>query len=77
MKPSDSIQPDPSVLLDVARMKMPFGKFKDQPIRSLPLWYLQWLSKNGMPQGRLGMVLSTALVIRENDLDYLLHHLSK
>jgi len=24
-------------------MLMPFGRFKDKPVRSLPSWYLRWL----------------------------------
>ena len=26
-------------------MNMPFGRFKDKPVRSLPRWYLEWLHK--------------------------------
>jgi uncharacterized protein (DUF3820 family) len=63
--------PDPELLREVCRMKMPFGKYEGFPLVRLPEAYLAWLARKGMPSGRLGMLLDTALVIRQNGLDAL------
>ncbi|KAA3663307.1 MAG: cytoplasmic protein [Calditrichaeota bacterium] len=56
---------------------MPFGKYKDRYIYQLPSHYLEWFSRNGFPNGRLGMLLSTMHEIKQNGLDELLVPLIK
>jgi hypothetical protein len=63
------------VLEDLVRVKMPFGKYKDRFICDLPVHYLEWFAREGFPKGKLGMLLSTMLVIKSNGLDYLLRPL--
>jgi uncharacterized protein (DUF3820 family) len=53
-------------------MTMPYGKYKGTLIKHIPTYYLEWMSTQGFPQGRLGMILSTAFVIKTNGLEYLL-----
>ncbi|MFP4089047.1 MAG: DUF3820 family protein [Cyclobacteriaceae bacterium] len=65
----------PQILEDLVRVKMPFGKYKDRLICDLPVYYLEWFAREGFPQGKLGMLLSTMLVIKSNGLDYLLRPL--
>jgi uncharacterized protein (DUF3820 family) len=69
--------PDPSVLIDLVRVKMPFGKYKDTLICDLPVSYLEWFSREGFPKGRLGVLLETMLVIRSNGLTDILTRLKK
>ncbi|MEQ8415486.1 MAG: DUF3820 family protein [Imperialibacter sp.] len=69
--------PDPSILTDIVKTKMPFGKYKNVLICDLPENYLEWFKSAGFPQGRLGMMLSTMYEIRLNGLTDLLSQLKK
>jgi uncharacterized protein len=68
---------DPKLLLTLVEMKMPFGRFEGRLICDLPVSYLEWFSRNGFPEGKLGIVLQTMLEIKMNGLDYLLVPLKK
>jgi len=68
---------DPKILEDLVRMPMPFGKYKGRLICDLPVHYLEWFAREGMPKGKLGMLLSTMLIIKSNGLEYLLKPLRK
>ena len=63
---------DPQLLIDLVRMPMPFGKYKGQFLCDLPVHYLEWFSREGFPNGKLGMLLSTIYEIKMNGLDELL-----
>jgi uncharacterized protein (DUF3820 family) len=67
--------PDPNLLLDLVKMRMPFGKFKGVILKDLPVNYLEWFDRNGFPEGKLGMLLQTLLVIKSNGLEDLLKKL--
>lgn len=67
----------PQILEDLVRVRMPFGKFKDRLICDLPVSYLEWFANKGFPNGKLGMLLSTMLVVKSNGLDYLLTPLKR
>jgi len=62
-------------LNDITKVSMPFGKYKGRLIMDVPENYLLWLNKSGMPAGRLGVLLSLALEIKINGLEYLLEPL--
>lgn len=68
---------DPGVLKALVTTKIYFGKYKDRLICDVPLYYLEWLDRKGMPKGKSGMLLSTALVIKSNGLDDILLELKK
>lgn len=68
----DQPKGDPKALMDLCRIKMPFGKYKDRLICDLPAYYLEWFSAKGFPAGRIGMLLETMFVIKTNNLEYLL-----
>lgn len=63
--------PDEELLLELCRYRMPFGKHQGQLLLRLPEAYLAWFARKGMPGGKLGMMLETALVVRQNGLDQL------
>jgi uncharacterized protein (DUF3820 family) len=65
--------PDPNLLMDLVKMRMPFGKFKGIILKDLPVNYLEWFDRNGFPEGKLGMLLQTLLVIKSNGLEHLLN----
>ena len=69
--------PNPELLLQLIRMKMPFGKYKGTVLRYLPVSYLEWFSQKGFPAGKLGMLLQTLYEIKLNGLEYLLDGLEK
>jgi uncharacterized protein (DUF3820 family) len=67
--------PDPNLLIDLVKMRMPFGKFKGVILKDLPVNYLEWFDRNGFPEGKLGMLLQTLLVIKSNGLEHILNKL--
>jgi hypothetical protein len=71
------LQPNSDILLEIVRMKMPFGKHKAQLLCDLPVSYLEWFARKGFPAGRLGMLLQTIYEIKMNGLAYLLEPLKK
>ncbi|MFZ1748772.1 MAG: DUF3820 family protein [Saprospiraceae bacterium] len=70
-----SLTLDKTILLDIVRMPMPFGKYKGRLIKDVPAYYLEWMSSKGFPDGRLGMILSTAFIIKTHGLDDLLKNI--
>lgn len=73
----EPVKPDYSVLIDVLKTRMPFGKYKGTIIADLPIYYLEWLHAKGMPPGKLGMLLSTTFEIKTNGMSVLLFELKK
>ena len=66
------LAPDPEVLVQIARMKMPFGRYAGTRLIDLPEPYLVWFRKQGFPRGRLGELLATLYEIKANGLEPLL-----
>ena len=64
--------PNPELLKDLVTMKMPFGKYKGTVLCDIPVYYLEWFAKEGFPNGKLGMLLSTIYEIKINGLEGLL-----
>ncbi len=64
--------PDPTLLLELVKMEMPFGKYKGTVLYRLPVSYLEWFKSKGFPTGKLGMLLQTMYEIKINGLDDLL-----
>lgn len=70
-------KPNPELLIQLVRMKMPFGKFKDMLLCDLPVWYLEWFHRKGFPKGKLGILLETIYEIKINGLEGLLEPLKQ
>lgn len=70
-------QPNAELLLQLVKMKMPFGKYKDTVLCDLPVSYLEWFARKGFPKGKLGMLLQTIYEIKLNGLEGLLKPLKK
>jgi uncharacterized protein (DUF3820 family) len=60
---------DPSMLVDLARMEMPFGRFKGRVLIDLPEPYVVWFHANGLPKGRLGKLLGMLYEVKVNGLE--------
>ena len=71
MPTDNDCQPDPDVLLKLAGMRMPFGKYKDRLLIDLPEDYVIWLANKGFPDGQLGDMLREVYEIKVNGLEYL------
>jgi uncharacterized protein len=72
-----SFEMDSSVLLELVKTKMPFGKYKDKLLCDLPVSYLEWFQRKGWPKGKLGSLLATIYEIKLNGLEHLLTPLKK
>ena len=58
-------------LLELAAMKMPFGKYAGRLLIDLPESYVVWFAQKGFPEGKLGQMLSIVYEIKVNGLEYL------
>jgi hypothetical protein len=63
--------PDAAVLLKLAKMRMPYGKYKERLLIDLPEPYMIWVARNGFPAGQLGDMLRMVYEIKVNGLEYL------
>ena len=73
----ETFGPNPELLTELVKMKMPFGKYKDTVLCNLPVSYLEWFARKGFPKGKLGTLLQTLYEIKINGLEYLLNPLKK
>jgi len=64
-------------LLELAGMRMPFGRYKDRRLIDLPESYVVWFAQKGFPDGRLGDMLRMVYEIKVNGLEYLFKPLRK
>ncbi|MBC8019134.1 MAG: DUF3820 family protein [Verrucomicrobia bacterium] len=62
---------DPNELLELARMRMPFGKYAGRLLIDLPEPYVIWFAQEGFPGGKLGRMLRTVHEIKVNGLEFL------
>ncbi len=77
MNEVNEIKPDVAVMLELAKMRMPFGKYKGRLLIDLPEPYVVWFSQKGFPTGKLGDMLRTVYEIKVNGLEYLFKPLRK
>lgn len=70
-------EPDPTLISDLVKVKMPFGKYEGRLLYQLPVSYLEWFNRKGFPAGRLGLQLRTLYEIKLNGLDYIFINLLK
>ncbi|WP_313003933.1 DUF3820 family protein [Chryseobacterium gleum] len=56
------------ILKEICVAKMPFGKYEGTILADLPISYLEWFNRSGMPKGKLGMQLATVYEIKLNGL---------
>jgi len=71
MNQENECTPDATVMLKLAKMRMPFGKYKDRLLIDLPEPYVVWFAQKGFPDGQLGDMLRMVYEIKVNGLEYL------
>ena len=62
-------------LLELAKAKMPFGKYKDRFLIDLPEHYVVWYKNKGFPKGKLGLQMQSVYELKLNGLEDILHKL--
>jgi uncharacterized protein (DUF3820 family) len=62
-------------LYDLANMPMPFGKHRGVALIDLPEPYVVWFYQQGLPEGRLGVLLGLLYEIKLNGLEHLVRPL--
>ncbi|MDB4131646.1 DUF3820 family protein [Flavobacteriaceae bacterium] len=64
-------------LIDLAKMKMPFGKYKGRYLIDLPEHYLIWYKNKGFPNGKIGKQLESVYELQLNGLEYIVKEIRK
>lgn len=65
------------ILIDLANMRMPFGKYSGRRLIDLPEAYVLWFRQKGFPEGYLGVLFNTLLEVKVNGLEKLIYPLKK
>jgi uncharacterized protein (DUF3820 family) len=60
---------DRQFLIDLAKMKMPFGKYKGSFLIDLPEHYIVWYHNKGFPKGKLGQQMHLVYELQLNGLE--------
>ncbi|MDB4050838.1 DUF3820 family protein [Flavobacteriaceae bacterium] len=68
---------DKKFLIDLAKMKMPFGKYKGRYLIDLPEHYLIWYKNKGFPNGKIGKQLESVYELQLNGLEYIVKEIRK
>jgi uncharacterized protein len=74
---ADSPFSDHQALRELARMRMPFGRYEGRLLVDLPESYVIWFARQGFPEGKLGDMLRAVYEIKVNGLEYLFVPLRK
>lgn len=64
-------------LIDLAKMKMPFGKYKGTFLIDLPEHYVVWHHNKGFPKGKLGNQLQLVYELQLNGLEDIIRKIQK
>lgn len=62
---------DYPALLELSRMRMPYGRYRGRRLIDLPEPYVVWYARHGFPEGKLGVMLQSAYEIKVNGLEFL------
>ena len=68
---------DQQFLIDLAKMKMPFGKYKGRFLIDLPEHYIVWYKTKGFPNGKLGKQMALVYELQLNGLEEMIRELRK
>ena len=60
---------DKQILIDLSKMKMPYGKYKNRYLIDLPEHYIVWYKNKGFPSGKLGKQLVLVYELQLNGLE--------
>ncbi|WP_036825570.1 DUF3820 family protein [Polaribacter sp. Hel1_85] len=60
---------DKQFLIELSKMKMPFGKYKGRFLIDLPEHYIVWYKNKGFPNGKLGKQMELVYELQLNGLE--------
>jgi uncharacterized protein (DUF3820 family) len=69
--------PDHQFLIDTAKMKMPFGKYKGSFLIDLPEHYIVWYHNKGFPKGKLGLQMGLVYELQLNGLEDIIRKIQR
>ncbi len=64
-------------LIDLSKMRMPFGKYKGTFLIDLPEHYVVWYHNKGFPKGKLGQQLELVYELKLNGLEDIIREIRK
>jgi uncharacterized protein (DUF3820 family) len=68
---------DRQFLIDVSKMRMPFGKYKGRYLIDLPEHYIVWYKTKGFPNGKLGKQMELVYELQLNGLEDMLREINR
>ena len=68
---------DRQFLIDLAKMKMPFGKYKRSFLIDLPEHYIVWYHNKGFPKGKLGQQMHLVYELQLNGLEDIVRKINR
>ena len=68
---------DKQFLIDVSKMRMPYGKYKGTFLIDLPEHYVVWYHNKGFPKGKMGQMLGLVYELKLNGLEDLIREIRK
>ena len=60
---------DKQILIDLAKIKMPYGKYIGRYLIDLPEHYIVWYKNKGFPAGKIGKQLELVYELQLNGLE--------
>jgi len=72
-----NFSPQQQELVQLANMRMPFGKYKGYFLIDIPEYYYVWYRSKGFPDGKLGNQMQLIYEIKLNGLEHLIRPLVK
>ena len=60
---------DKQILIDLAKMKMPYGKYIGRYLIDLPEHYIVWYKNKGFPAGKIGKQLELVYELQLNGIE--------
>ncbi|NND10313.1 MAG: DUF3820 family protein [Flavobacteriaceae bacterium] len=69
------LQPDKQFLIDLAHATMPYGKYEGRNLIDLPEYYVVWYHNKGLPEGKLGQMLTTVYELKVNGLEHIIRNI--
>ncbi|HLW40064.1 MAG TPA: DUF3820 family protein [Brumimicrobium sp.] len=72
-----NFSPQQQELVQLANMRMPFGKYKGYFLIDIPEYYYVWYRNKGFPDGKLGNQMQLIYEIKLNGLEHLIRPLVK
>ena len=73
----NKMEQNQKILIDLAKMKMPFGKYKGRYLIDLPEHYIVWYHNKGFPKGKLGQQLELIYELKLNGLEYIVREIRR